>query len=112
MKDGAQPVFKKKRNVPFAALEQINKELDRLEQAGNLSKTDFSEWAAPTVHVKRKSNQIRICADFSTGLNDALQDPYYPLPIPEEIFNKLNIKNMQNLRGLLNELLKKDKPRL
>ena len=34
MKDGAQPVFKKKRNVPFAALEQINKELDRLEQAG------------------------------------------------------------------------------
>ena len=31
MKDGAQPVFKKKRNVPFTALEQINKELDRLE---------------------------------------------------------------------------------
>ena len=28
VKDGAQPVFKKKRNVPFAALEQINKELD------------------------------------------------------------------------------------
>ena len=45
VKDGA----KKKRNVPFAALEQINKELDRLEQAGNLSKTDFSEWAASTV---------------------------------------------------------------
>ena len=36
MKDGAQPVFKKKRNVFFAALEQINKELDRLEQAGIL----------------------------------------------------------------------------
>ena len=52
VKDGGQPVFKKKRNVPFAALEQINKELDRLEQAGNLSKTNFSEWAAPTVHVK------------------------------------------------------------
>ena len=90
MKDGAQPVFKKKRNVSFAALEQINKELDRLEQAGILSKTDFSEWAAPTVHVKKKSNQIQICADFSTGLKDALQDHHYPLPSPEEIFNKLN----------------------
>ena len=56
VKHGAQPVFKKKRNVPFAALEQINKELDRLEQAGILSKTDFSEWAAPTVHVKKKPN--------------------------------------------------------
>ena len=89
MKDGAQPIFKK-RNVPFAALGQINKELDRLEQAGILSKTDFSEWAAPTVHVKKKSNQIQIWANFSTGLNDALQDHYYPLPGPEEIFNKLN----------------------
>ena len=110
MKDGAQPVFKKKRNVPFAALEQINKELDRLEQAGILSKTYFSEWEAPIVHVKKKSNQIRICADFSTGLNDALQDHHYPLLRLEEIFNKLIIKNMQNLRGPLNKLLKKDKP--
>ena len=83
VKDGAQPVFKKKRNVPFAALQQINKELDRLKQAGIRSKTDFSEWAAPTVHVKKKSNQIRICADFSTGLNDALQDHHYPyIPTP------------------------------
>ena len=90
VKDGAQPVFKKKQNVPFAALEKINKELDRLEQAGILSKTYFSEWAAPTVHVKKKSKQIRICADFSTGLNDVLQDHYYLLPSPEEIFNKLN----------------------
>ena len=53
-------------------------------------KTNFSEWAAPTVHVKKKSNQIWICADFSAGLNDPLQDHHYPLPSPEEIFNKLN----------------------
>ena len=110
VKDGAQPALKKKRNVPFSALEQINKELERLEQAGILSKTDFSEWAARTVHIKNKTNQIRIFADFSTGLNDALQDHHYPLPSPEEIFNKLNIKNMQNLRGPLNEHLKKNKP--
>ena len=110
VKDGAQPVFKKKGNVSFTALEQINKELDRLEQAGILSKTNFNEWAAPTVHVKKKSNQIQICADFSTGLNDALQDHHYPLPSPAEILNKLNIKDMQNLRGPLTELLKKDKP--
>ena len=110
MKHGAQPVLKKKRIVPFASLEQISKELDRLEQVSILSKTDLSEWAAPTVHVKKKSKQIRICADFSTGLNDAVQDHHYLLPSPEESFNKLNIKNMQNLRGPLKELLKKDKP--
>ena len=110
VKDGAQPVFKKKRDVLFAALEQINKELDRLEQAGLLSKTDSSEWAAPTVQVKKKSNQIKICADFSTGLNDVLQDHHYPLPNLEEIFNKVNIKNMQNIRGPLKKLLKEAKP--
>ena len=92
VKDGARPVFKKKWNVPFAAQEQINKELDRLEQSGILSKRNFSEWAAPTVHVKKKSNQIRICIDFSTGLNDTFQDHHYLLLNAKEIFNKLNIK--------------------
>ena len=100
VKDGAQLLFKNKQNVPFAALEQINKELDRLGRAKILSKTDFSEWAAPTVHVKKKSNHLRISADFSTGLNDALQDHHYPLPSPEKIFNILNFKNMQNWEGL------------
>ena len=42
VKDHAQPIFKKKRNVPFPAQEQIDEELDRLEKAGILSKTDFS----------------------------------------------------------------------
>ena len=54
MKDGTQPIYKKKRNVLFAALEQINKELDILEQVGILPKTNFSEWAAPAVHLKKK----------------------------------------------------------
>ena len=42
VKDHTQPIFKE-RNVPFAALEQRDEELDRLEKADILSKTDFSE---------------------------------------------------------------------
>ena len=57
---------------------------------GILSKVEFSEWAAPTVYIRKKSKEIRVCADFSTGLNAALKDYHYPLPIPEEVFNKLN----------------------
>ena len=34
--------------------------------------------------------EFRVCADFSTGLNAALKDYHYPLPSPEEVFNKLN----------------------
>ena len=62
-----QPAFKKKRNVPFVSLEQINEELDRLIKTGVLSRLEYSEWAAPTVYVKKKSKEIRVCADFSIG---------------------------------------------
>ena len=88
--DNARPVFKKKRNVPFASLEKINKEFDRLVETGILSKVEFNQWAAPTVYVKKKSKEIRVCADSSTGLNAALRHYHYPLPSPEEVFTKLN----------------------
>ena len=39
---------------------------------------------------EKKSKEIRVCADFSTGLNAAIKDYHYPLPSPEEVFNKLN----------------------
>ena len=68
----------------------MNKEIDRLVNTGILSKVEFREWAAPTVYIRKKSTEIRVCADFSTGLNAALKDYHYPLPSPEEVFNKLN----------------------
>ena len=40
LQDDVQPVFKKKQNVPFASLEQINKELDRLVKIGILLKLE------------------------------------------------------------------------
>ena len=38
LKENTRPVFRKKRNVPFAATEEINKELDRLVNMGILKK--------------------------------------------------------------------------
>ena len=40
--------------------------------------------------VRKKSNQIRVFADFSTRLNQALKDHHCPFPSAEEIFDKLN----------------------
>ena len=90
LKQNVQPVFKRKRNVPFASLDKINQGLYRLENVGILSKTEYNQWAAPIVYVKKKSGEIRVCADFSTGLNTALEDFHYPLPSPEEVVTKLN----------------------
>ena len=64
VKDGAQPVFKKKRNVPFAALGQINKELDRLEQGGILSKTDYGpckKEVQPNTNLRRFLHRVKRC---------------------------------------------------
>ena len=70
-------MFKKKHNVPFASLEQIKKELERLVKTGVLAKLQYSDWAAPTVYVKKKSKEIRIHTNFSIGLNAALKDFNY-----------------------------------
>ncbi|XP_014791352.1 uncharacterized protein K02A2.6-like [Octopus bimaculoides] len=56
---------------------------------GVVEKIDYSYWASPTVYVKKKK-KIRLCADFSTGLNGCLGKYNYLLPNPEEIFSKLN----------------------
>ncbi|XP_014782394.1 uncharacterized protein LOC106877872 [Octopus bimaculoides] len=69
-------------------LEQVNKELDSLEKMGVIEKIDSSYWVSPTENVK-KNNKIRVCADFSTGLNECLRQYNYPLPNPEKI-SKLN----------------------
>ena len=90
LKENTRPIFRKKRNIPFASTKEMNKELDRLVNMGILSKVEFSEWAAPMVYIRKKSKEIRVCAEFSTGLNAALKYNHYPLPSPEEVFSKLN----------------------
>ena len=84
LKENTRSIFRKKRNVPFTATEEINKEQDRLVSMGISSKMEFGEWAAPTVYIRKKSKEIQIRADFSTGLNASLKDYHYPFPCPEE----------------------------
>ncbi|XP_062556963.1 uncharacterized protein K02A2.6-like [Armigeres subalbatus] len=64
--------------------------VDRLQSLGIITPVDFSQWAAPIVVVKKPAGKVRICADYSTGLNAALEPNHYPLPVPDDIFTKLN----------------------
>ncbi|XP_053667818.1 uncharacterized protein K02A2.6-like [Anopheles marshallii] len=90
LKEGAVPVFRPKRPVAYAMLEAVDRELDRLEKEGIISRVDFSAWAAPIVVVRKANGTIRICGDYSTGLNDALQSHHYPIPLPDDIFASLS----------------------
>ncbi|KAK6761919.1 hypothetical protein RB195_022856 [Necator americanus] len=88
--DNAVPVFKEKRPVPYASMPDLDAEIDRLVAEQVISPVEHSEWATPMVVVKKKSGQIRLCGDFSTGLNDALQLHQHPLPTAKDVFTKLN----------------------
>ncbi|CAI2738976.1 unnamed protein product [Dicrocoelium dendriticum] len=87
---GIRPVFCPKRPVPYAAVAAVDAELSRLESMGVISPVTYSAWAAPIVVIRKANGSLRICADFSTGLNDALETHHYPLPVPEDLFTRLN----------------------
>ncbi|XP_065090368.1 uncharacterized protein K02A2.6-like [Ochlerotatus camptorhynchus] len=89
LKAGKSPVFRLKRPVAYAMYRAVDDELYRLEQDQIISPVDYSEWAAPIVVVWKASGSIRICGDYSTGLNDALRPNQYPLPLPQDIFTSL-----------------------
>ncbi|CAH8452171.1 unnamed protein product [Schistosoma rodhaini] len=90
LKPGAKPVFRPKRPVPYATLPTVDEELNRLQQQGVITPVSYSAWAAPIVVIKKANGTLRICADFSTGLNAALEQHHYPLPVPADLFTMLN----------------------
>lgn len=90
LKPGVFPPFNKSRPVPFAIQPQIEQELKRLKNLGIITPITTAKCAVPIVVKQKKTGDLRICADFSTGLNEALEDHHYPLPLPEDIFAKLN----------------------
>ena len=99
VKENVLPVFQLKRAVPYVSIEIIGKELERLEKLGVIEKPDYSPWAALVVSIK-KNTKIRICTDYSTGLNDCLKEINNPLPTVKEIFAKLNGRHKFSKLGL------------
>ena len=60
VKPGAKPVFVRPRPVPFALREPLEKELDRLEEAGVIEKVAHSDWAAPIVAIPKSDGTLEI----------------------------------------------------
>lgn len=90
VKPEARPIYCPKRPVAYAAAPKVEAELQRLEDNGIISTVQFSDWAAPIVVVRKADNiLVRICGDYSTGLNEALQSDRHPLPHPDDILAEL-----------------------
>ena len=88
LKENVMPVFRPKRQVPYALVEIIDKELERLEKLGIIEQLIIASGLLQ-LYMSKQKKKIRICADYSTGLNDRLKEVNYPLPTAEEIFANL-----------------------
>lgn len=84
-------MFRAKR--PITAIPLIDRELS-LQKMDIISSIEYSDWAAPIVVIKKLNDDIHICGDYSTGLNQVLELYHYPLPTLDDIFAKLANKKV------------------
>ncbi|CAF5117881.1 unnamed protein product, partial [Rotaria magnacalcarata] len=90
IKNDIKPKFFKARSLPFAYRQAVELDLNRLVSANVLEPINTANWAAPILVVPKPGGKVRLCADFSTGVNQALDIDRYPLPKPNDLFVALN----------------------
>ncbi|KAJ8877193.1 hypothetical protein PR048_021647 [Dryococelus australis] len=96
LRKGAQPVFHRKRDVPYALMKKVDAELDTLEAEGVLTKAETSDWKTPLVVIPKADEGVRLCVDYQVGVNEQLQDAHHPIQKTYDILNSL-----RKFKGLL-----------
>ena len=69
--------------------EDVKHELDRLVNQGILTKVFTSEWASPTVNVRKPNGSLRICGDYSVSVNQYLNIVQSPIPTIDEVISNV-----------------------
>ena len=86
------PVAHAPRKVPAALEDQLKSELNRLEQAGVLSKVTEDEptdWVNSLVCATKPNGKLRLCLD-PKDLNQAIKRPYHATRTLDNVLHKLN----------------------
>ena len=81
------PICQAPRRIPPHLKEQVREQLDQLVKDGVLEQADGS-WASPICLVKKKSGEIRICADMRK-LNACTRLPAFPIPRIDDTLDAL-----------------------
>ncbi|KAI0522352.1 hypothetical protein KFK09_004731 [Dendrobium nobile] len=74
-----KPVIQKKRSFAPERQEAIEKEVDKLLEAGFIREVHYPTWLANVVMVKKTNGAWRMCVDY-TDLNKACPKDCFPLP--------------------------------
>ena len=94
-KPDPKPTFQKARPVPFALRQDLAQGYDEGIAKGVWKEAKFNEWGTPVVPIRKPQTsenskpKLRICGDYSVGINDQLEDHRHPMPLPEELMQQL-----------------------
>ncbi len=78
------------RRIPFALLNKVQVELERMEKEGVISKVDTAtKFVSPMVLVEKQSGELRICLD-PQALNDCILSDKHVMPTVEELTARLS----------------------
>lgn len=92
LKQGAEPVSHKVRNIPFNCRDLVEQELQRLEDNGVIEPVESAEWLAPLVVVRKPNGKVRLCIDLRELNKKIIVDKFSLPKINEMIARTKGIK--------------------
>ena len=81
------PICVPPRRVPVHYRNEVERQIQQMLEQGVITESS-SPWMAPTVFFPKKSGELRICIDYSQLNKQTVKDAY-PLPLPDEVQDKL-----------------------
>ncbi|GFY77952.1 hypothetical protein TNIN_250031 [Trichonephila inaurata madagascariensis] len=82
-----KPIYHSPRRLPFTERDIVDKQIDEWTQNGIIEPCS-SDYASQVLVVRKKDGSPRVCIDFQK-LNRVLVKDHYPLPLIEDILDKL-----------------------
>ena len=84
---GAPPKKQRPYRLPFAAREEVARQIKKMEDAGVI-RPSKSPWASPIVFVRKKDGTHRFCVDYR-ALNAVTTPDTFPLPRIDDLLDQL-----------------------
>ncbi|UYV72042.1 hypothetical protein LAZ67_9001620, partial [Cordylochernes scorpioides] len=90
LKDNYRPIAQRCRRIPYAMIEAVNQELDKMLENGIIEKVhQGSEWVSNIIVVpKRDSEEIRLCIDLREVKRAILRERH-PIPTIDNMLHAL-----------------------
>lgn len=88
LQPGAHPVAQRPRRLSPGERQEVQQEIQYLLEQG-LIETSTSPWASPIVIARRENGKFRLTIDYRR-LNSLTIASHFPLPIIEDILDKLS----------------------